>query len=173
MAAQMDAGDVLAIESIPVPDDMTFGELDSKLCDLGVKLLFNTIKAFEDRTVVKVVQEHALATLAPKITADEEKIDWNRSAIEIHNQIRALSPLPAAWCQIKIGSELKRLKIKKSQVVEDNSSSAGSIISFGKEGWVISCGKDALRLIEVQLEGKKTMSATDCLRGIHLPVEMC
>ncbi len=173
MTPQMDAGDILAMESIPVPMDMTFGELDAKLCDLGVKLLFNTIRAFEKGTVTKVAQDHALATLAPKITAEEEKIDWNRSATAIHNQIRALSPIPAAWCQVKIGSELKRLKIKKSQIVEGNSSAAGSMISFGKEGWVVACGQDALRLIEVQLEGKKPMSASDCLRGIHLPVEMC
>lgn len=172
MSLQMDAGDVLAIESIPIPNEMTFGELDLQLSDLGVKLLFNTIRQYEAGNLVKVPQDHSLATFAPKLSAQEEKIDWNRPATDIHNLIRALSPSPGAWCQIKIGSDYKRLKVKKSLVVPEESAAPGALIAFGKEGWVVACGKDALRLIEVQLEGKKTMSAQECARGIHGPVSL-
>ncbi len=172
MSPQMDAGDVLAMESIPIPEEMTFGELDLKLSDLSVKLLFKTIREFEEGKVVKIPQDHQLATLAPKIKAEEEKIDWKKPAIQIHNQIRALSPTPSAWCEIKIGQTPKRLKIKKAHTVAGISAAPGSLISFGKEGWVVACGEDALRLLEVQLEGKKPMSAEECARGIHLPVSM-
>jgi methionyl-tRNA formyltransferase len=172
MSPQMDAGDVLAIEAIPVPSEMTFGELDAALCDLSVKLIFKVIRQFKENSVTKVAQDHTQATLAPKLTPEEEKIDWNQSAREIHNKIRALSPAPGAWCQIKIGGDSKRLKIKKSSIVESSSGSPGELLSYGPQGWVVSCGNGALRLIEVQLEGKKAMSAEDCMRGIHAPVSI-
>ncbi len=172
MTPQMDAGDVLAMESILVPEEMTFGELEPKLCDLSVKLLFNSIRDFENNKVVRQPQDHTLATLAPKIVPEEEKIDWNKSARQVHNLIRALSPAPCAWAQISIGSELKRLKIKKAKVVSGISAPPGTLIDFGKEGWIVACGQDGLSLLEVQLEGKKAMSVGDCIRGIHLPVEM-
>lgn len=172
MSPQMDAGDVLAIESLPIPAEMTFGELEPKLCDLSVKLILQTIRNFELGKVTKTPQDHALATLAPKITPEDEKIDWSKTATQIHNQIRALSPAPSAWCQVLIGTELRRLKIKKAKVVEEMGGPSACILSFGKEGWLVACGKGAIRLLEVQLEGKKAMSADDCIRGIHSPVLM-
>jgi methionyl-tRNA formyltransferase len=172
MSPQMDAGDILAMERISVSDEMTFGELDAELCDLGIHLLFTVIRQFEEGKVVRTPQDHALATLAPKIIPEEERIDWKNPALVIHNQIRALSPFPGAWTQIKIGQDIKRLKIKKAKVLTGVSGEPGAIFSFGKEGWVIVCGKDALRLFEVQLEGKKGMSAEECIRGIHHPVSM-
>lgn len=171
MSPQMDAGDILAIQAIPIPEEMNFGELESALCDLSVKLLFNVIRQYEKGEVVKTPQNHLLATFAPKISSEEEKIDWKNSAATIHNKIRALSPFPGAWTSIKIGSETKRLKIKKSKIMEGLSGATpGSILSFGKDGWIVACGNDSLRLIEVQLEGKKTMSAGECIRGIHHPI---
>lgn len=171
MSPQMDAGDVLAIEAIPVSDNMTFGELEPQLCELSCKLLFDVIKQFELGTVVKIPQDHTLATLAPKITPEEEQIDWHKSAEVLHNQIRSLSPTPGASCQILIGNDKKRLKIKRSEIV-DGEGSPGAILSFGKEGFVVACGEGGLRLLEVQLEGKKTMSAGDFIRGIHHPVSI-
>jgi methionyl-tRNA formyltransferase len=172
MSLQIDAGDILAIEAIPISDEMTFGELEEKLCNLSIELLFDVIRQFEEGRVVKTPQDHTLATMAPKLTLEDEKIDWQKPATSIHNQIRALSPFPGAWCQMNIGSDVKRLKIKKAKVVKDVSGIPGEVLSFGKEGWIIACGQGALRLIEVQLEGKKAMSAEECLRGIHLPVSM-
>jgi methionyl-tRNA formyltransferase len=172
MSPQMDAGDILAIESIPIPKEMTFGELELQLCDLSIKMLFDVINQFETGKVAKTPQDHTLATLAPKITPEDEKIDWQKSATSIYNQIRALSPVPGAWCQIKIGHNVKRLKIKKAEVKENLDGDPGEILIFDKDGWEIACGEGALHLIEVQLEGKKTMSAEECIRGIHHPVSI-
>lgn len=172
MAPQMDAGDILAIESIPIDEEMTFGELEPKLCDLSVKLLFKTIDDFAKNTVVKIAQDHTLATLAPKLVPEEEKIDWSQPAEQIHNQIRAFSPSPSAWCQLMIGQDLKRLKIKKAKVISGMGGAPGEILRFDKTGWIIACGRDALQLQEVQLEGKKAMSAEDCMRGLHSPVKV-
>jgi methionyl-tRNA formyltransferase len=172
MSPQMDAGDILAIEAIPIPEEMTFGELEGKLCDLGIKLLLEVIRQFEQNNVAKTPQDHTRATLAPKMTPEDEKIDWQKSARVIHNQIRALSPSPGAWTNIAVGTGVKRLKIKKAIVIEEMGGDPGAILRFGKEGWVIACGKGALRLIEVQLEGKKAMSAEECVRGIHHPISV-
>lgn len=172
MSPQMDAGDILAIQAIPISQETTFGELEEALNKLSIKLLSNVIHQFETGQVSRTPQDHTQATFAPKLTAEEEKIDWKRPAKSIHDQIRALSPFPGAWCTIKIGTEVKRLKIKKAKVEEGSFAEPGTILNFGKEGWIIACEKDSLRLIEVQLEGKKTMSAEDCVRGIHHPVSI-
>jgi methionyl-tRNA formyltransferase len=172
MSLQMDAGDILAIKSLPVPIEMVFGELEVKLSDLAVELLFKTVRQFEEGSVVRTPQDHQLATFAPKLTAEEEKIDWTRSAEQIHNQIRALSPAPSAWCFIQIGSERKRLKIKKSVVVHAENAPAGTLLCFGHQGWVVACGRGALELLEVQLEGKKALPARECVRGISQPVSL-
>ena len=172
MSPQMDAGDILAMESLPISEEMTFGETEAQLCELSIKLLFDIIHQFEKATVSKTPQDHTLATFAPKILPEEERIDWKKSAKSIHDQIRALSPFPGAWCSVKIGSDIKRLKIKKSKVLEGLSGEPGTILSLGKDGWIISCGKDALRLLEVQLEGKKAMSAEECIRGIQQSVSV-
>lgn len=172
MSPQMDAGDILAMESIPVPQNMMFGELDLTLSALAIQLLFKTIRAFGEGSVRKEAQDHTQATFAPKLTAEEEQIDWRRPAKELHNLVRALSPSPAAWCQIKIGNDSKRLKIKKTQVVHGINAAPGTLISFGKDGWIVACGTEALRLLEVQLEGKKAMTSEECARGIHHLVSM-
>lgn len=170
MSPEMDAGDILAIQGIPIPEEMTFAELEAALCDLSVKMLVDVISQFERDEVVRTPQNHSLATFAPKMTPEDEKIDWSKPAKAVHDQIRALSPFPGAWCTVKIGDESKRLKIKKSKIIPGNSAEPGTILSFGKDGWVVACGKDALRLIEVQLEGKKAMTAEECMRGIHSPI---
>jgi methionyl-tRNA formyltransferase len=172
MTREMDAGDILAIESIPVPEEMTLGELEIQLQALASKLLLHLLDALTRGPVVRTPQNHALATFAPKLTALEEKIDWNRPAQEIHNQIRALSPFPGAWCHVKIGSEIKRLKIKRSTPLTYPGTAAAALISFGKEGWIVGCGQNALRLLEVQLEGKKAMTVEEFLRGVSTPLLM-
>ena len=106
------------------------------------------------------------------ITVVELAVILKISERTIYNQIRALSPMPGAWCQIKIGPGIKRLKIKKAKVIDDLAGGPGEILSFSRDGWVIACGKGSLRLIEVHLEGKKAMPAEECIRGIHHPVSI-
>lgn len=173
MTPQMDAGDILAIQAIEVPMEMTYGELEPKLCDLGAELVMEVLNQFQNSSVTRTPQEHTLATLAPKILPADEKIDWNLSSAEIHNKIRALSPSPGAWSPIQIGNETKRLKIKKSLPLPPEASqkcAPGAIIEAGKNGWIVSCGQGSLRLLEVQLEGKKTLSADDFIKGVHQPL---
>ncbi len=173
MAPQMDAGDIIAIEAIDIPLEMTFGELEPKLCELGAKLVLQVISEFEKNSVVRTPQNHSLATLASKLQPEEEKIDWSLASEVIHNKIRAFSPVPGAWSPIQIGSEIKRIKIKKSLPVSCGTTSPelpGTVVSIGKEGWIVACGSGCLRLIEVQLEGKKTLLADDFIKGMRHPI---
>lgn len=173
MAEQMDAGDMLAQEAIAVSDEMTVRELEEQLRPLAVKLLKQVIEQYRCGKVRRQAQDEALATFAPKLTVDDEKINWRHSAKEIHNQIRALSPTPGAWCELQIGSMRKRLKIKKAHIVAlDPLGPPGSFVQFDSRGWIVACGNNAISFQEVQLEGKKAMSALECLRGLPRDVSM-
>ena len=165
MVLEMDAGDVYKAVKTDIPESMTFGELDLKLSQLAGPALLEVIHSIEKGTAKKTPQDHNEATLAPKLKAEEEKISWNRPAHEIHNLIRALSPAPGAWCSVHLGGEQKRLKIKRSEVVSSQGNPGENLI-FNKHDWVVACGTGALRLLEVQLEGKKTMPIKEFLRGI-------
>ncbi len=169
MVLEMDAGDMLAQAKMDISDNMTRGGLEQKLQELACPLLLEVIKNIERGSVQKISQNPQLVIFAPKIPVQEEKISWHEPAQRIHNQIRALSPQPGAWCQIKIQDVAKRLKIKRSQVVHQ-SGEPGAILSSHNE-LVVACGQEALQLIEVQLEGKKSLSIQEFLRGMNSKFE--
>ncbi len=172
MTQKMDAGDILAMGSIPVTECMTFGELEPQLCQLGCELVLRVIHQFETGTTHSIPQDHTQMTFAPKITPQEEQIDWTRSAKEIHNLIRALSPLPSAWFHLIIGADQKRIKVKKSLAIPQLSGTPGAILQMDKQGWIVACGQGALQLLEVQPEGKKAMSAQQFVLGLRSPVSI-
>ncbi|MES2273727.1 MAG: methionyl-tRNA formyltransferase, partial [Chlamydiota bacterium] len=162
MVRQLDAGDVIAVGQIEIPPEMTFGELEKKLCDLSKPLLLSVLKTYEQGIIpAGAGQDHALATYASKIKLEEGEIDWTLPASQIHNLIRAFSPRPGAWSYVGTNEGKKRLKILRSEVVS-RQGAPGELLSA--DG-VIGCGRDAVKLFEVQLEGKKVMAATDWLRG--------
>lgn len=160
MVRQLDAGDVIATSEVMIPQEMTFGELEHKLCEVSKALLFEVLARYENGVPEAAPQDHSHATFAPKIELEEGEIHWERDANSIHNLIRAFSPRPGAWCWIEPG--LKRLKVLKSLVV-DRSGKPGTILD---RNGLIACGSKSILLLEVQPEGKKAMSAADWLRGV-------
>lgn len=160
MVRQLDAGDVVAVAKTAIPSDMTFIELEQKLNDLSKPLLLQLIHEYKNGIPSSVPQDHSLATYASKIELEEGEIHWSKEAGYIHNLIRAFSPRPGAWCWITSGGERKRLKILRSEVAPAHGD-AGKLLSEG----IIACGKGALKLVDVQPEGKKVMKAADWLRG--------
>ncbi len=170
MTPQMDAGDVISMASISVLSEMTYGDLEPNLCLLGTFQILQVIQQFEEGSVKSTPQDPSQVSFAPKLEPQEERIDWLRAAQEIHNQIRAFSPKPGAWCLVVVNGEERRLKIKRSEVVLTEQGEPGEILHFGKVGWVVSCKTGALRLLEVQLEGKKALAVADCIKGMpHRP----
>jgi len=167
MAKKMDAGDMISIVKVPIGPNMTYGELEEALCHAGSELLLQTIRDFENGTPQRIPQDHALATLAPKIELENCQIDWKLSANEIHNLIRGVNPHPGAWCLIKLKGQQKRLRVISSEVVSiDSKGPCSQIVANAKDGIVVNCGVGALRLLQIQLEGKKPMSAQDFMRGL-------
>lgn len=166
MTAEMDAGAILEKAELPIPLEMTFGELNENLCKLACHTLFNVLQDFKDGKIRALPQDHLQKTFAPKIRAEDEKIDWNQPATRIHNQVRALSPLPGAWAYLTMGKEVRRIKIKRTYPISGVFGMPGAICRQ-KERLIVACGEGGLQLHEVQPEGKKAMSAEEWMRGLR------
>ena len=161
MAEACDTGDILFEQATPIgPEENTPG-LTERLADLGAGLLVNTLKAVEDGSAVPQKQDDAKSNYVSLITKKMSPVDWNRPAQEIHNQIRALDPWPAASAEL----EGHRLKIYRSRPAGEEYGEPGLVVP-GSDKFIVCCGGgSALELLEVQTEGGKKMSGSDFLRG--------
>ena len=163
MAAELDAGDIIAQRSTPIGPREDAWQLYCRLAALGGELLAETVAAIAAGTTSRTPQDHARSTLAPMLTKDLSPMDWGRPAQALHNQVRGLIPWPAAVTEL--GG--KRCKVY-SAVPESTLVSArpGAILEAGKTGILVACaGGTALRILELQPDGGKRMKAADYLRG--------
>ena len=167
MVKKMDAGDMISTAKVAIGPDMTYGELEEALCSTGCELLLKTIHDFEKGIPARTPQNHELATLAPKIELEDTQINWNQPAKDIHNLICGVTPHPGAWCFVNTKGQKKRLRVMNTRLVEAAGES-GTIVYSDKNGIVVACGEGAIRLVQIQLEGKKPMSADEFMRG-HPP----
>lgn len=159
MAEGLDTGDILLSESTPIGPEETSGELTVRLSKIGAELIVRTLVALENGTVRPVPQKESESSYASMLTKERSPIDWSRTAQQVHNQVRGLSPWPCA--STAFGG--KKLKIHRSRIAE-GSGTPGQILSG--RGFLVACGGNtALELLEVQPEGGKRMSGTDFLRG--------
>jgi methionyl-tRNA formyltransferase len=171
MVLEMDAGDMLEKATVQLSPATTFGELEEMLSKIACPALLKVIGQIKDGTVHPVQQDPLQVTFASKISSAETEIKWNRPAIEIHNLIRGISPQPGAWCWVQVGADKKRLKIKRSEVV-DTQGYFGENLVFSDKEWIVACSTGALKLLEVQLEGKKSLPIGEFLRGFHEPCKI-
>lgn len=166
MVMALDAGPMIEKVAVPIGEDTTFGELELSLQEAACIALDKALKAFAEGRVKKEVQNEKESTYAAKLMPGEEKISWNLPSEKVHNLIRALSPAPGAWCVIRIGDQEKRLKIKRTRLRHDLHGEPGQILIQNKDSLVIACKQGALEILEVQLEGKKTLAISEFLRGL-------
>lgn len=164
MAKEMDAGDILSQRKIPITDEDTSGTMFERLSYLGRDLLMETIPLLVDNKITPIKQDHNLATFAYNIKPEEEIIDFNKTAREIFNHIRAYNPEPGAYftlCDCKI-------KVFKSKVSDKtHNKKVGEIIEVGKHHFSIACGEGTvLDVYEVQPAGKRIMSCLDFNNGL-------
>ncbi|MCL1953109.1 MAG: methionyl-tRNA formyltransferase, partial [Oscillospiraceae bacterium] len=153
MDAGIDTGDMLLQEKVPIPEDMTAGELYDVLGALGAQVLSDTIKLLGQGKLVPRKQDDALATYAPMLTKALSPLDFARPAHVLHNQVRGLNPWPGATMVF----ESRPLKVRKARVARE-----------GGPPLRILCGDGRyLELLTVQAEGKKAMAAEEFLRGIR------
>ncbi len=168
MALEMDTGDIFAISKTEILPDMNAGELMNVLAELGKVALFEVMQALEKGTATREVQDPALATYAKKITPADAEVIWSNPAKSIHDQIRGVNPNPGAWVWNEIKKEKKRLLIKKAEPNLSLNGPPGQIISRNSKELLVACSEGSLSLLEVQLEGKKSLQIEDFLRGISL-----
>jgi methionyl-tRNA formyltransferase len=167
MVLALDAGDMLCKISMPIPENMNYGELERELCQLSKKPLLETIRNISHGSISPIPQDPTQVTFAPKIEPENTKILWNLPAKSLHNLIRGVSPQPGAWCHLLVKGQIKRLKICSAKVASQEISSGehpGQLLSYGKN-LIVACGEGALELLELQLEGKKAISAVEFMRG--------
>lgn len=165
MVQKMDAGNMLFKNKIAIPPEMNFDELSLALADLACEAIDKVIGDFKANSVESVPQDHAQVTFAAKIVPEDEVIHWDRSAEQIHNQVRGLSPRPGAWSYLTLNHQKKRLKILKSRADPTQMPLPGVVFKTAGGEWAVACGTGALILLDVQLEGKKKMGADEFFRG--------
>jgi methionyl-tRNA formyltransferase len=167
MVKKMDAGDVIKKVVVPIEAHTTFGDLELALCTVGKEALREVILSFGKGDVPREVQDISKVTFAPKIELEDCEIDWTQPALTLHNLIRGVNPHPGAWCYVNVGDNRKRLKIYRTNLTfYSGSLSPGSIFIKGpKKNIQVVTGDQALELVEVQLEGKKTMHSAELFRG--------
>ncbi len=171
MVLQMDAGDLLAQEELVIPSNMNGAQLQQALLQMSCSLVWHVIENFDSCYLAKKRQDPSQVTFAAKVHPEDRQIFWVKKAEEVHNLIRALAPSPGAWCKIKMGDEVKRMTIKKSSVVEGVSLPPGTILSLKPE-WIIACGNNAIRIEELQLEGKQSVLTKQFINGLKSNIEI-
>ncbi|MBR6396440.1 MAG: methionyl-tRNA formyltransferase [Lachnospiraceae bacterium] len=159
----IDTGDIIAKKEIVLDAKETGGSLFDKLATLGGQMIVDVLKSLEDGSVTRTPQGPATTEYAKMLDKNMGKIDFSLDAKKIECLIRGLNPWPSAYSYING----KTLKIWEADVI-CGSGEPGSIIDIDKNGFTVACGKDALYIKEVQLEGKKRMASSDFLRGYKL-----
>lgn len=164
---EIDTGNILLQRKVAISEDDNVGQIYEKLMNEGAELLVETVKGLATDTLTEIPQDDVPVEElkhAPKIFKEDTRIDWNRSASEIHNLIRGLSPYPAAFTELQ-DSTMKIYKDKYELASHDVA--IGSYDTDGKtylrfaakDGWVYA--------EDVQMQGKKRMSVSDFLRGFR------
>ncbi len=166
MAPRVDAGGILAVEKTPIGPDETAGQLEARLACLGAPVVTAILPRVFAGEAVAWPQDRTKVSRAPKLQKDDGRIDWNQSAPRIHNLVRAMQPWPTAhttWRGPDAAGEL-RLLVHRTQVV-DATGPPGAVIESAAAELVVAAGEGAVRLLEVQVPGKRAMPAADFLRG--------
>jgi len=155
----LDTGDILLQRRIDIRSNDTGGSLHQRLAQIAPDALLHSLRLFVEGSAPRVPQDNSLATYAPKLKREDGRIDWSEPAHTIERKIRAFNPWPGAFMKI----DGQNLKIFSASVV-DLSGEPGEILRSEDE-LVIAARKGALSLSELQLEGKRRMSALEFLRG--------
>ena len=163
MAKGLDTGDMLEKATVEIGENDNFEYIHDRLASVGAELLVSTVKKLEKCEIVPEKQDDTLSTYAAKIEKTDCLIDFSRSAQEIHDQVRGLSPIPLSFAYLNG----KMLKIRSSLIIEKHGDfgKAGEIISADSKGIAVACGDGKLLITEVVPEGKKPMSAASFVNG--------
>lgn len=172
---EIDSGNIIFQEKVAISDDMTAGELHDRLMETGAALLLQTVDAMEAGDYPLKDQTHLLQGRepihAPKIFKEDMKINWQQDVKHIYNHIRGLSPFPAAWTELvnrESGNVIPVKIFKAEKIVAAESRNVGQMFTDGKKVFEISVPGGRLRIVDLQVAGKKRMGVEEFLRGFRL-----
>jgi methionyl-tRNA formyltransferase len=167
----LDTGDMLLQQELAVEEEQTAEDVFPLLAELGARLMVRTLAGLEDGSVTPRKQDDGAATLAPLLTREDGRIDFHRSAREIHNRWRGFQPWPGAWTMLR-GQKLALHRLRIADVPTADAVPGEVRAEDGR--FVIACGDGSggerswIEATEVQLEGKRRMAAADFLRGFQM-----
>ena len=171
MTPKIDAGGMIAVARTPIDPDETAGELEDRLARLGAPLSLEAIERIVASRAEILPQDQALVTRAPKLKKEDGVIDWTRPALEIHNLVRAMQPWPIAsttWTALPwTPSGPLRVIVHKTRPVAGEGE-PGVVLTATRDELVVAAGQGAVRLLIVQVPGKKPMTAEEFMRGRHV-----
>ena len=168
MGEGLDTGDMLLSSATNIDNNETAEELHDRLSVICSNLMLETIKGLEEGKIAPIKQDDNLTNYAPIINKEMGLIDFSKSAKDIHNLVRGFYPWPSAYFFI----EGKRIKVLKAEISENSNKPFGTIIDSTNE-LIIACGNNtSIKLITIQPEGSKKMSASDYLKGHSLPKDL-
>jgi len=159
MAEGLDTGDILLQRSVEILPNDTGGSLHDRLAQVAPEALLESLQLVAAANSPRIPQDNAFATYAPKLKREHGQIDWSESAEAIERKVRAYNPWPGAFMKV----DGQNLKVFSASVVDLNGE-PGEILRSDKD-LIIATGKGALSFTEVQLEGKRLMTAAKFLRG--------
>lgn len=161
LVREMDAGDIIDVSKTPIGENETAGELLDRLAVLGAELLSKTLgRLASGEQIPRIPQDESQVSFAPMLDKAMCPIDWNKTAQQIHNQVRGLHPWPVATMELN-GTQFK---VHETRVVEGQGI-PGSVLELNKHGLVIACGQGAIEVRSLQAQGGKRMNAPDYFRG--------
>jgi methionyl-tRNA formyltransferase len=155
----LDTGDILLQRTVDILPNDTGESLHDRLAQIAPQILLESLVLLAKGIAPRIPQDNSLTTYAPKLKREDGRIDWSEPAEMIERKIRAFNPWPGALMKV----DEQNLKIFSASVVDLNGKPGEILIR--KDQLIVATGKDALALNEVQLEGKKRMSASEFLRG--------
>jgi len=162
---KVDMGNIILQEKIAIGENETFGELHDRLAQCGAEAVVRTVEMIAQGSAMPQKQDDALASPAPKITKEICRIDWTKSATEIHNLVRALSPAPGAWTTIE-GSVFKIFRSLPVNTLQGKD--PPGTCRVGKDKIFVQTYSGALEILEAQREGRKRMNAENLIQGRSL-----
>ncbi|MEY2578167.1 MAG: methionyl-tRNA formyltransferase [Verrucomicrobiota bacterium] len=161
----LDTGDVMLETRIEIAPDETGGSLHDRLAEIAPGALKDALEKLEAGTAPRIPQDSSGATYAPKLEREDGRIDWSETAALIERKIRAFNPWPGAFAILRGEAETERkLKVHRASVVDSCSADPANLVIPVRDG--------AVKLEEVQLEGKRRMSAAEFLRGYNTPIRI-
>jgi methionyl-tRNA formyltransferase len=164
LEAGLDTGPMLLAQMVPIANEETSEDVFEGLAAVGAELMLKTLQGLEDGSVVPVAQNHELATLAPILKREDGLVDFSRSAKEIYDRWRGFQPWPGAYTSLRG----KKLILGKLLVGGDTEYQPGTV-TVEDHKMSISCGqRTSIEVVEVQMEGKKRMTASEFLRGYQV-----